>query len=43
LDDVVLLDDLDADRVRRPLFVDGDDHAAPGDGESGSDTVNKVS
>jgi hypothetical protein len=28
LDDVVLLDDLDADRVGCPLFVDGHNHAA---------------
>jgi hypothetical protein len=39
LDNVVLFDDLEADGSRGPLLVDGDDHAAAGDGESGCDTV----
>jgi hypothetical protein len=33
LDNVVLLDDLQADSCGGPLFVDGNDHAAAGDGE----------
>lgn len=39
LDDVVLFDDLEADAGRGPLFVDGDDHAAAGDGECGCEAV----
>lgn len=39
LDDVVLGNDLQADRVGGPLFVDRDDHAPPRDGECGGDSI----
>jgi hypothetical protein len=37
LDDVVLLHDLQSNRVCGPLLVDGYDHAAAGYGKCGSD------
>jgi hypothetical protein len=39
LDDVILFDDLEADLVGGPLLVDGDDHAAAGDGKCCADTT----